>query len=95
MRCMSAMAHLKIATIQNTGFRSMPTGIRRRHFRSPGRGLVVGVDRNGEDCDARISLEELTARVSFTRRKFRGFKAKTGGAFDLEIELQAPIVEEH
>jgi hypothetical protein len=62
-----------------------------------GRGLVIGTDPDGADCDARISLEELTTRVTFTRRKFRGFQTRTGrtgSTFDIEIELQAPIIEE-
>ena len=59
-----------------------------------GRGLVVGY-LDGEDCEARIGLEELTARITFTRRRFRGFKTKPGsleGTF--VIEIQAPIVED-
>jgi hypothetical protein len=39
-----------------------------------GRGPVVGIDHDGAHCDALISLEELTARVTFMRRKFRGYK---------------------
>ena len=42
-------------------------------FPTPGRGLVVGVDIDGEICDSSISLEALTARTTFTRRKFRAF----------------------
>jgi hypothetical protein len=69
-----------------------------------GRGLVHGTDEIGEDRDARISRDELTARVTFTKRKFRGFKVHPGGqTFELgsikavslmQIELQAPIIEE-
>jgi len=41
-------------------------------------GLIFGVDKDGETCDAHISLEELRVRVTFTQRIFRGFKR---GAF--------------
>jgi hypothetical protein len=33
----------------------------------PGRGLDIGTDKEGENCSASISLEELTARVTFKR----------------------------
>ena len=53
---------------------------------------LVGPDyRGGEHCDARISVEELTARVTFTRRVFRDYEADEGGF----ISIVAPIVEEH
>jgi hypothetical protein len=65
-------------------------------FPITGRGLVLGTDPDGEDCDARISLEELVPRITFTRRKFRGFKTTTGSTEGtIVIELQAPIIEEH
>ena len=38
----------------------------------PGRGLVIGVREEGIWTDAHISLVELTARVTFSRRKLRG-----------------------
>jgi hypothetical protein len=63
-------------------------------FPIAGKGLVIGADKMGESCGARISLEELTSRVTFTRRKFRGFEVKTGGVFDLEVTMKAPIVDE-
>jgi hypothetical protein len=69
-----------------------------------GRGLVVGIDQEGEDSDALIGRDELLKRVTFTKRKFRGFKVRTGGrTFEvggvqfrslIEVELQAPIIEE-
>jgi hypothetical protein len=37
---------------------------------------VVGIDERGETRDARISVEELSKRITFTRRKFRGFDVK-------------------
>ena len=63
-----------------------------------GRGLVVGTDRDGGDCDARISLDELRARITFTQRKFRGFETLTGAAArergaDLIVEIKAPIID--
>lgn len=66
-------------------------------FPTAGRGLVIGTDRMGEDCSARISLEELTARVTFTRRKFRGFnvkEGKSGSVFNIEVTMNAPIIDE-
>ena len=36
------------------------------------KGLVVGNDKRGYDCDARISVAELQSRITFTQRKFRG-----------------------
>ena len=63
-------------------------------FPIPGRGLVIGVTIDGGWIDTRLSLEELTARVTFTRRKF---KFKTSEAI-LEGEIWngpvAPIIEE-
>jgi len=38
----------------------------------PGRGLVIGVNQDGEWTDARTTLEELTKRVRFTRRRLHG-----------------------
>ena len=56
---------------------------------------MIGVTIDGGWIDARLSLEELTARVTFTRRKFRGFQ--TSEAI-LEGEIWtgpvAPIIEE-
>ena len=63
-----------------------------------GRGLVVGTDKEGEDCDARISVAELTPRITFTQRKFRGFEVHTGaeararGAV-VVVEAKAPIID--
>ena len=56
---------------------------------------MIGVTIDGGWIDTRLSLEELTARVTFTRRKFRGFQ--TSEAI-LEGEIWtgpvAPIIEE-
>ncbi len=52
---------------------------------------LVGPDyRGGEHCDARISPEDLTARVTFTRRVFRDYETHKDGF----ISIVAPIVEE-
>ena len=40
-----------------------------------GKGLVVGTDKAGENCPAVISRDELTRRVTFMKRKFRGFES--------------------
>jgi hypothetical protein len=63
-----------------------------------GRGLVVGVDREGAGCDARIGLDELRSRITFTQRKFRGFEMFTGDAArtrgaDIVVEAKAPIID--
>ena len=53
---------------------------------------LVGPDyRGGEHCDARISVEELRARVTFTRRVFRDYEEDEDGF----ISIVAPIIEEH
>ena len=53
---------------------------------------LVGPDyRGGEHCDARISVEDLTARVTFTRRVFRDYETYNDGF----ISIVAPIIEEH
>jgi hypothetical protein len=62
-------------------------------FPITGRGLVIGTDRDGEDCDARVSLDELESRVTFTKRKFRGFET-TEEPDGLSITIKAPIIEE-
>jgi len=41
-----------------------------------GKGLVIGIDPYGEGCDARISVDELKSRVTFTQTKIRGFEAR-------------------
>jgi hypothetical protein len=58
-----------------------------------GRGLVIGTDPDGADCDARISRDELVSRVTFTKRKFRGFET-TEEPDGLSITIKAPIIEE-
>ena len=64
-----------------------------------GPGLAVGTDDQGENADLKISLAELQSRVTFTRRKFRGFRtlsdaeARARGA-DIALEVVAPIVDE-
>ena len=43
---------------------------------------LVGPDyRGGEHCDARIVCEELTARVTFTRRVFRDYEEARGWVY--------------
>jgi hypothetical protein len=57
-----------------------------------GRGLVVGVDTEGDECDAGIDIEELRSRVTFTQRKFRGF-AKRSTPDGFSVRIVAPIVD--
>ena len=40
-----------------------------------GKALVVGTDKEGENCPAIISRDELTRRVTFTKRKL-GFESR-------------------
>ncbi len=71
-------------------------------FPIAGLGLVSGVDRDGEACDARISIDELRQRITFTRRKFRGFNVKEIGPHDMgggligagiQVDVTAPIID--
>ena len=48
-----------------------------------GKGLVVGTDEAGENCPAIISRDELTRRVTFTRRK--GFKSSLPDGLEIRI----------
>jgi hypothetical protein len=68
-----------------------------------GAGLVLGVDKAGKTCAARISVTELASRITFTRRKFRGFEVYRGRGFGtlgglpvnelVRIEIKAPIID--
>jgi hypothetical protein len=63
-----------------------------------GLGLVLGVDEQGKGRAARISVEELTRRIAFTQRKFRGFETFTGAAAHARgahfvIEAKTPIID--
>ena len=63
-----------------------------------GLGLALGTDTEGAGCDVKISVEDLAKRITFTQRKFRGFKTFTGkeaqarGA-DFVVEMDAPIID--
>ena len=59
----------------------------------PGKGLVVGIDKAGENCPAIISRDELTRRVTFTKCKFRGFESPLVPE-GLDFRIKAPIFEE-
>jgi hypothetical protein len=63
-----------------------------------GLGLVLGVDEQGGGRDASISVEELTKRIIFTQRKFRGFETFTGDAARARgahfvVEAKTPIID--
>jgi hypothetical protein len=60
-----------------------------------GRGVVQGVDKEGETTDAKISIDELTKRITFTQRKFRGFQTKSSDteAGVLHVTMSAPIID--
>ena len=71
-------------------------------FPIAGYGLVCGVDERGETRNARISVEDLSKRITFTRCKFRGFDVKT---FDpskaegplrphMQVNVIAPIIDD-
>ena len=57
-----------------------------------GKGLVVGTDETGENCPAIISRDELTRRVTFTKRKL-GFES-TLVPDSVELRIKAAIFEE-
>ena len=64
-------------------------------FPIPGRGLVVGVTVDGLWCDAEITIEDLRRRVTFTRRRLRGYTTSTGiMPGETWVGPIAPIVEE-
>ena len=48
-----------------------------------GKGLVVGTDEAGENCPAIISRDELTRRVTFTRRK--GFQSSLPDGLEISV----------
>ena len=48
-----------------------------------GKALVVGTDEAGENCPAIISRDELTRRVTFTRRK--GFQSSLPEGLEISI----------
>ena len=67
-------------------------------FPIAGLGLAHGVDPEGNCCDVTISVAELASRVTFTRRKFRGFAPTTvrhsgRGTVAIEVGLKAPIID--
>jgi hypothetical protein len=45
---------------------------------------------HGADCDARAGIEELAARITFTRRVFRDYYKHADGF----VSIIAPVVEE-
>jgi hypothetical protein len=57
-----------------------------------GKGLVLGVDENGATCAARISLDELYRRITFTQRKFLGFDVSKGPG-QIGVTIKAPLVD--
>jgi hypothetical protein len=59
-----------------------------------GRGLVVGIDDRGATCDARISLDELKSRITFTRRRFKGFDIKRTFPGSIAITAATPIIDD-
>jgi hypothetical protein len=64
-------------------------------FPLAGNGLVHGVDPEGEPCDIKISLDEVRARITFTRRKFRGFEI--GQRIEdgiVGVTVKAPIIDD-
>ena len=65
-----------------------------------GYGLAHGTDDRGEMCDVGISIEELRPRITFTQRKFKGFRTSEfegefGGmpAMGIKGEPIAPIID--
>jgi hypothetical protein len=70
-------------------------------FPIAGFGLALGTDPKGAGCDVRISVADLAKRITYTQRKFRGFKSETfdpakgEGLFRpiLKVEAVAPIID--
>jgi hypothetical protein len=62
-------------------------------FPIAGLGLALGTDTEGAGCDASIGIDELTSRITFTRRRFRGYATKSipGG---MSVTVTAPIVDD-
>lgn len=61
-------------------------------FPIAGLGLAQGVDPEGNCCDVKITAAELASRITFTERKFRGFKIKTT-KHGVEVAPVAPIID--
>jgi hypothetical protein len=61
-------------------------------FPIAGLGLALGTDTEGNGCDVRISVAELTSRITFTQRKFHGFTV-TEIPHGIKIEPNAPIID--
>jgi hypothetical protein len=61
-------------------------------FPIAGLGLALGTDTEGAGCDVKISVEELAKRITFTKRKFRGFESREipGG---IAVDLKALIID--
>jgi hypothetical protein len=65
-------------------------------FPIAGRGVAMGTDSKGDACDVRIGVAELASWITFTQRKFRGFKLSSKSSADvthLSIDVVAPIVD--
>jgi hypothetical protein len=68
-----------------------------------GLGLAAGIDEEGGSCDVRISVADLTPRITFTQRKFRGFEVTHGRGFGVmgglpvhemvRIEPKVPVID--
>ncbi len=59
-----------------------------------GRGLACGVDEEGGRTDLRISVAELTKRITFTQRKFRGFNVRKDiPDAHIAIEPVVPLID--
>jgi hypothetical protein len=58
-----------------------------------GNGLVTGVDPKGSACDVQIPIEEVRARIRFTRRRFRGFDTRKT-EHGIIIAAKTPIIDD-
>jgi hypothetical protein len=56
-----------------------------------GNGLVMGCDPEGKACDVQIAIDEVRARVTFTRRRFRGFEQRINDD-GIIVTITAPII---
>jgi Protein of unknown function (DUF2958) len=70
-------------------------------FPLAGLGLAHGTDDEGRMCDVKISVADLASRITFTRRKFRGFEVRKGrgklGGLPVHelvsVTVNAPIID--
>ena len=61
-------------------------------FPIAGLGLVLGADKEGKSCDTSVTVEELAPRITFSERKFRGFKVSEYRD-GITVDVKAPLID--